>query len=66
MFLPDFFKSFFKKNTWSYNYWSDKNQMKHWYRVPSDLEIFVIIDAAITVPWITFDRHPAREPYESP
>ena len=56
----------FKRNTWSYNFWSDKNPTKRWYRVPADLELFAVLDAWITVPWLVFDRHPARQPYEIP
>jgi len=65
-YLFDLLLSFFKKNIWSHNFWSDRDPTKRWYRVHTDLELLIVWESAITVPWFTFDRSPAREPYRIP
>jgi parallel beta-helix repeat protein len=55
----------FPRSRWNQNYWDDWH-----FQCPrpiiGSLAIIITIAFALKIPWITFDRHPAKEPYDIP
>ena len=58
----------YQKNTWTKNYWDDLKWMR-WKPIKGHLHIFSFGGYDLwerILPWVNFDRHPAREPYDRP